>query len=94
MITLQLDVSRRDALLFGESQSRVVLSVKHTIADQVLNRAWDCGIPAMKIGRVGGDRLTIDVEKGDWSDGCRIDLPVDELYDQWAFSVERALSQL
>jgi phosphoribosylformylglycinamidine synthase len=93
MVKLALDISRQDALLFGESQSRVVLSVKHGIADQVLNRAWDYGIPAMNIGKVGGDRLIIDVEKGEWSEGCRIDLPVNELYDQWAFSIERALSQ-
>jgi phosphoribosylformylglycinamidine (FGAM) synthase-like enzyme len=93
MVRLPLDVSRRDALLFGESQSRVVLSVRPEIADQVLNRAWDSGIPAMKIGIVGGDRFAIDVEKGQWSEGCRIDLPVDQLHGQWAFSIERTLSQ-
>jgi phosphoribosylformylglycinamidine synthase len=84
---------RRDALLFGESQSRVVLSVKPEMVDQVLNRAWDSGIPAMKIGMVGGDRFVIDVEKGQWSEGCRIDLPVDQLHDRWAFSIERTLNQ-
>ncbi|HXC68015.1 MAG TPA: phosphoribosylformylglycinamidine synthase subunit PurL [Nitrospiraceae bacterium] len=89
MIRLPLDQSRRDALLFGESQSRVVLSVKPEVAGQVLNRAWDSGIPAMKIGTVGGDRFIIDVEEGQWSEGCRIDLPVDTLQDRWAFSIER-----
>ena len=93
MVRLPLDVSRRDALLFGESQSRVVLSVKPEMADKVLNRAWDSGIPAMKIGIVGGNRFTIEVERGEWSEGCRIDLPIDELYDRWACSIERTLSQ-
>ena len=93
VVRLPLDVSRRDALLFGESQSRVVLSVKPDMADQVLNRAWDSGIPAMKIGTVGGDRFVIDVDKGQWSEGCRIDLPVDHIHDRWAFSIERTLSQ-
>ena len=93
MVKLALDASRLDALLFGESQSRVVLSVKPEMADQVLNRAWDSGIPAMKIGTVGGDRFVIDVEQGQWSKGCRIDLPVDQLYDRWAFSIERTLNQ-
>ncbi len=93
VVKLPLDTLRRDALLFGESQSRVVLSVKPEIVDQVLNRAWDSGIPAMKIGTVGGDRFIIDVEKGQWSEGCRIDLPVDQLHDRWAFSIERALNQ-
>ena len=93
MVRLPLDALRRDALLFGESQSRVVLSVKPEMVDQVLNRAWDSGIPAMKIGTVGGDRFVIDVEKGQWSEGCRIDLPVDQLHDRWAFSIERTLNQ-
>ena len=93
VVQLPLDALRLDALLFGESQSRVVLSVKPEMTDQVLNRAWDSGIPAVKIGTVGGDRFVIDVEKGQWSEGCRIDLPVDQLYDRWAFSIEHTLNQ-
>jgi phosphoribosylformylglycinamidine synthase len=93
VVQLPLDALRLDALLFGESQSRVVLSVKPELADQVLNRAWDSGIPATKIGTVGGDRFVIDVEKGQWSEGCRIDLPVNQLYDQWALSIERTLNE-
>ena len=93
VVRLPLDTLRRDALLFGESQSRVVLSVKPEMVDQVLNRAWDSGIPAMKIGTVGGDRFVIDAEKGQWSEGCRIDLPVDQLHDRWAFSIERTLNK-
>jgi len=93
VVQLPLDALRLDALLFGESQSRVVLSVKPEMAGQVLNRAWDSGVPAMKIGTVGGDRLVIAVEKGQWSEGCRIDLPIDQLYDRWAFSIERTLNQ-
>jgi phosphoribosylformylglycinamidine synthase len=93
VVRLPLDALRRDALLFGESQSRVLLSVKPNMVDQVLNHAWDSGIPAMKIGTVGGDRFVIDVEKGQWSEGCRIDLPVDQLHDRWAFSIERTLNE-
>ena len=93
MVQLPLDASRLDALLFGESQSRVVISVKPEMADQILNRAWDSGIPARKIGTVGGNQFVIDVEEGQWSKGCRIDLPVDQLYDWWAFSIERTLNQ-
>jgi phosphoribosylformylglycinamidine synthase len=80
--------------LFGESQSRVVLSVKPEVADQILNQAWDSGIPAMKIGSVGGDHFIIDVETGRWSEGCRIDLPVGTLHDRWAFSIERTLNEV
>jgi phosphoribosylformylglycinamidine synthase subunit PurL len=93
VVKLPLDASRLDALLFGESQSRVVLSVKPEMVEQVLNRAWDSGIPAMKIGTVGGDRLIIDVEEGQWSEGCHIDLSIDQIHDRWAFSIERTLNQ-
>jgi phosphoribosylformylglycinamidine synthase len=93
MIRLALDGLRRDALLFGESQSRVILSVKADVADQVLNRAWDAGIPAARIGTVGGDRLVIDVSGDDRTTGCTLDLEVRTLQDRWAFSIERALAQ-
>ena len=93
VVKLALDSLRRDALLFGESQSRVVLSVRPDQAESVLNRAWDAGIPATNIGRVGGDRLVIDVEKGQWSEGCRIDLPISQVFDRWAHAIERALER-
>ncbi len=92
VVRLPLDSLRRDALLFGESQSRVILSVKPDLAESLLERAWDAGIPAGRIGTVGGDRLVIDVEKGQWSDGCRIDLPIDQVSDRWANAIERILS--
>ncbi|MEQ1561857.1 MAG: AIR synthase-related protein, partial [Nitrospiraceae bacterium] len=93
VVRLSLDALRRDALLFGESQSRVVLSVKPELADRVLTLAGAAAVPAMKIGTVGGDRFVVEVEKGQWSEGCRIDLTVDQLYDRWAFSIERTLNQ-
>jgi len=93
VVRLPLDTLRRDALLFGESQSRVVLSVKPELVDQVLNRARDFGVPAIKIGTVGGDRFVIDVEKGQWTEGCRIDLPIEDLHGRWAFSIDRTLNE-
>ncbi len=92
VVKLRLDSLRLDALLFGESQSRIILSVNPDAAESVLNRASDAGIPASKIGTVGGERFIIDVEKGQWSQGCRIDLPVDELSDRWGNAIERLLS--
>jgi phosphoribosylformylglycinamidine synthase subunit PurL len=93
VIRLPLDSLRRDALLFGESQSRVIFSAKPDQAESILNRAQDSGIPAMKLGTVGGSRIVIDVEKGQWTEGCRIDIPVDEAFDRWAFAIERMLNQ-
>jgi phosphoribosylformylglycinamidine synthase len=52
---------RRDAILFGESQSRVVLSAKSESVDRVLAVAARWGVPAAHIGETGGDRLSITV---------------------------------
>lgn len=93
VVKLELGSLRRDTLLFGETQSRVVLSVKPDLADTVLNRAWDAGVPAARIGAVGGDRFVIDVERGQWSEGCRIDLPIDKVADRWVNGIERVLSR-
>lgn len=82
---------RRDALLFGESQSRVILSVKTDGRDEVLRRASALHVPAEVIGTVGGDRLTIDVADESGKGSYRIDASVDQLYDTWAHGLERAL---
>jgi phosphoribosylformylglycinamidine synthase len=84
---------RRDALLFGESQSRVVLSVKADSADKVLTIARAMGVPAAKIGTVGGERLVIDVEAGKQVSACRVDAELKTLLDRWGNSLERALNQ-
>ncbi len=91
VVRLSLGRLRKDALLFGESQSRVLLSVKPSQKDRVLSLAAEYGVSAEVIGRVGGERLTIDVV-GDLPDaGCRIDAGIDVLYDRWANAIERAL---
>jgi phosphoribosylformylglycinamidine synthase len=82
---------RRDALLFGESQSRIVLSVKADAADKVLAIAKLEGVPVAKIGTVGGERLTIDVDAGKQASACRIDADLKTLLDKWGNSLERAL---
>ncbi len=84
---------RRDALLFGESQSRVVLSVKADAADKVVTVAQAMGVPAAKIGTVGGERLIIDVEAGKQASACRVDAELKTLLDRWGNSLERALNQ-
>ena len=90
-IKLTTDGLRRDALLFGESQSRVVLSVRPEQVDRVLQQAWDAGVPAAKIGTVGGDRLVIDVEGDKVVSGCRVDVDLKTLADRWGNGLERAL---
>lgn len=93
VVKLRLDSLRRDALLFGESQSRIILSTRPKVAASLLSRATEAGIPAAHIGTVGGGRLVIEVEQGRHSDGCCIDLPIDQVSDRWAHALEEQLSQ-
>jgi phosphoribosylformylglycinamidine synthase len=93
VVKLELGSLRRDALLFGESQSRIVLSIRRDALELVLRRAAEAGIPAAHIGTVGGDRLIIDVEPGTHSEGCRIDLPIEKARDHWAHAIEERLTQ-
>jgi len=84
---------RWDALLFGESQSRIVLSVKADAAEKIVHVAQAMGVPAAKIGTVGGERLVIDVETSKQTSACGIDADLKTLLDRWGHSLERALNQ-
>jgi phosphoribosylformylglycinamidine synthase II len=91
VIRLTVRGLRRDAVLFGESQSRVVLSVKPGDRDEVLKRAAALSVPAEAIGAVGGDRLTIELAGEGGKGPYRIDAAVAQLYDTWAHSLEKSL---
>ena len=77
---------RLDALLFGETQSRIVISCAAVDAAKVIERAKLMGVPAAKIGTVGGAELSVTVgaTKSTWS------LP--ELHDLWWNSIARTMS--
>ena len=49
------------ATLFGESASRVVVSVAPDRVDELLSLARREQVPAAVIGRVGGDRIRISI---------------------------------
>jgi len=74
---------RSDVLLFGESQSRVIVSLDRAQWTRLRDRAQRDGIPVEEIGEVGGARLEI----GNW-----IDLTIDELRAAWEGALERALA--
>jgi phosphoribosylformylglycinamidine synthase II len=93
VVKLGLGSLRRDALLFGESQSRIILSSRPHAVESLLSRAEAAGIPAAQIGTVGGDRLVIQVESGRLAEGCRIDLPVGQVSARWTRALEEQLSQ-
>ncbi|MBI5136357.1 MAG: phosphoribosylformylglycinamidine synthase subunit PurL [Nitrospirae bacterium] len=54
---------RADALLFGESQSRFVLTVAPANRDVMEETLRECGVPFEAIGWVRGDRLQIGIDR-------------------------------
>ncbi|MBI3876570.1 MAG: phosphoribosylformylglycinamidine synthase II, partial [Verrucomicrobia bacterium] len=78
--------TRLDALLFGETQSRIVITCKPLDAVKVVERAKLMGVPAVQIGKVGGETLSIKTAGGEWS--C----PLPELHDAWWNSIARAMA--
>jgi phosphoribosylformylglycinamidine synthase len=77
---------RMDALLFGETQSRIVITCKPLDAVKVVERAKLMGVPAIQIGKVGGDKLTVKTANGEFS------APLTELHDQWWNSIARVMA--
>lgn len=92
VVTLNVGRLRKDAVLFGESQSRVVLSAKPDHRQAILDAATRLGVPARVIGTVTGDRLVMYLGD-DRSTTKTVDVPVAALQDRWASSIERTLGE-
>jgi phosphoribosylformylglycinamidine synthase II len=80
-----LSGKRLDAALFGESQNRIVISVKPLDAVKVIERAKLMGVSATKLGTVGGTNLKIKVA------GQELVWNLAELHDLWWNSIARAM---
>ncbi len=76
------------AALFGESASRIVVSVAASKASDVLARAAAAGVPATLIGRTGGTALRIVVDGKP-----AIDVPVAEAERAWSMGLDRFLGK-
>jgi phosphoribosylformylglycinamidine synthase len=77
---------RLDALLFGETQSRVVITCRPLDVVKVVERARLMGVPAIQIGKVGGDQLAVKTGAVEFS------APVTELHDAWWNTIARVMS--
>ena len=77
---------RLDGLLFGEAQSRIVITTPSAVAARVIEQARILGVAAREIGRVGGDTLGLKTAGGEWA------VPVAELHDGWWNSLARAMA--
>src|SRR5882724_994097 len=69
--------------LFNESQSRIIISVRPENVEKTMSILGERGVPSQKLGKVGGDRLRIQVndQKFGW--------PIADLYDDWRNSIRR-----
>jgi phosphoribosylformylglycinamidine synthase len=73
---------RTDSELFGEAQSRIVVSLKPGLVGDLRKLAGRHGVPLKELGHVGGKRFTI---KG------LVDLSLDEVADAWKNGLQRAM---
>jgi phosphoribosylformylglycinamidine synthase len=90
LVGAEIDLSpvkdvRLDALLFGETQSRIVISVAALNAGKVLAQAKILGVPAMVIGKVGGSALQIKTSEQNFTANLA------DLHDPWWNSIARAM---
>ncbi len=73
---------RWDAALFGESESRIVVSLPEDRLAELERLCSDEGVPSVVLGSVGGNRLGL---------GGRVDLDLDDVEDAWSGGLERAV---
>ena len=76
---------RLDALLFGETQSRIVISAPPHHAAKILAQARILEIPATKLGVVGGSTLRIKTSNRELS------WDLADLHDLWWNAIARAM---
>ena len=73
---------RPDALLFGETQSRVLVSTDPDRKEKVIRLAHKCGVSIYQIGKVGGERLVIE---------NLLELKVEEALSIWRNAIGRRI---
>ena len=76
---------RPDALLFGESASRIVVSVRPEHAEKMRAIARRHGVSCAELGVAGGDHLTLRGE------GFTLRLPVGAIHWAWSTGLSRSL---
>ena len=77
---------RPDAFLFGESQTRYILSTSVDAQSRLQQILEHHKIPFSKLGKTGGRECTLEVN------GKKlIQLPVEELYHIWYNSISKLL---
>ena len=76
---------RWDAALFGEAQSRIVVSLAEERLPRLRTLAKETNVPVLVLGRSGG---------GEFRLGNVLRLPVSQLTDRWSRGLEEALTSV
>lgn len=77
---------RPDALLFGESQSRIIVSLKESDWPRLEKIAEAHRVPVQRLGIVGGTRLRLR------GPTCELDLSIEEVEKAWRSGLTSTLS--
>ena len=88
--------------LFGETQSRIIVTASENDVKDVTDRADDQGVPWVRVGTVGGDTIRVEdedisipvyVAEQIWRTGLDYALGVDLSFDEAADSSQARLAQ-
>jgi phosphoribosylformylglycinamidine synthase subunit PurL len=74
-------------VLFNESQSRIVISVRLENLDNAIAMLRERDVPFQQLGKVGGDELQIRIDEQTFR------WRVAEIYDDWWNAIRRAVEQ-
>jgi phosphoribosylformylglycinamidine synthase len=77
-----------NAALFGESASRIVVSVRPERLEALAAMAERCGVPWAAIGSTGGSRVTITVDGA-----TEVDVDVKDAESRWATAIENKMTR-
>ena len=75
------------AVLFNESQSRIIISVTPENLDKAIAMLRERDVPFQQLGKVGGDELQIRINEQTFR------WRVPEIYDDWWNAIRRAVEQ-
>ena len=87
----QLDLEstlRGDTLLFGESQSRIVISFPEELTDQIKNLALSYNVDFSLIGITGGSKFTVSINGQEY-----IKQEIESIKNIWKTSLGRYAGQ-
>jgi phosphoribosylformylglycinamidine synthase len=79
---------RRDALLFGETQSRIIVSFPEELTDQIGELALSYPVDFSLIGKTGGSQFTVSINGQEY-----IKQDIESAKEIWKTSLGRYAGQ-